>query len=131
MQQVYRRTPMPKCDFNKVAKQNIFIEILLRHGCSPVTLLHIFRTPFPKNTSGGLLLLILREKKLVFMAEFWKKFRPFFNKVEWWCHDLAVLTYYAPTLQNGQTHSNNSSAKVDELFECVWLFCGLALKGLS
>ena len=29
---------MPKCDFNKVA------------------LLHIFRTPFYKNTSGGLLL---------------------------------------------------------------------------
>ena len=33
-----------------------FIEIALRHGCSPVNLLHIFRTPFPKNTSGGLLL---------------------------------------------------------------------------
>ena len=33
-----------------------FIEIALRHGCSPVNLLHIFRTPFPKNTSGWLLL---------------------------------------------------------------------------
>ena len=33
-----------------------FIEIALRHGCSPVNLLHIFRTPFPKNTSGRLLL---------------------------------------------------------------------------
>ena len=31
------------------------IEIRLRHGCSPVNSLHIFRTPFPKNTSGGLL----------------------------------------------------------------------------
>ena len=40
---------MPKCNFN-------FIEITLRHGCSPVNLLHIFRTPFPKNTSGRLLL---------------------------------------------------------------------------
>ena len=28
-----------------------FIEIALRHGCSPVNLLHIFRTPFPQNTS--------------------------------------------------------------------------------
>ena len=37
-----------------------FIEITLWHGCSPVNLLHIFRTPFPKNTSGGLLLLILK-----------------------------------------------------------------------
>ena len=33
-----------------------FIEIKLRHGCSPVNLLHIFRTPFIKNTYGGLLL---------------------------------------------------------------------------
>ena len=33
-----------------------FIEIPFRHGCSPVNLLHIFRTPFPKNTSGWLLL---------------------------------------------------------------------------
>ena len=33
-----------------------FIEIALRHGCSPVNLLHIFRTPFPRNTSGRLLL---------------------------------------------------------------------------
>ena len=31
-----------------------FIEITLRHGCSPVNLWHIFRTPFCKNTYGGL-----------------------------------------------------------------------------
>ena len=49
MQQIYMITPMLKCDFNKVALQ-------LQHGCSPVNLLHIFRTPFPANTSGGLLL---------------------------------------------------------------------------
>ena len=59
---------MPNCDFNKVTKQlpcrigisvkllSNFIEIALRHGCSPVNLLHIFRTLFPRNTSGGLLL---------------------------------------------------------------------------
>ena len=39
---------MPKCDFNKVAK----------HGCSPVKFLYIFSTPFPRNTSGWLLLTI-------------------------------------------------------------------------
>ena len=49
MQQIYRRTPMPKCDFNK--------EVTLRHGCSPANLLHIFRTLFPRNTSGWLLLM--------------------------------------------------------------------------
>ena len=26
MQQIYRRTPMPKCDFNKVEKANSFIQ---------------------------------------------------------------------------------------------------------
>ena len=44
MQQIYRRTPMLKCDFTH------------RHGCSPANLLHIFRTPFSKNTSRWLLL---------------------------------------------------------------------------
>ena len=52
MQQIYRRTPMPKCDFNKIVSN--FIEIILRHGSSPVNLLHIFRTPFSSNTSGWL-----------------------------------------------------------------------------
>ena len=33
-----------------------FIEIALRHGCSPVNLRHIFRTPFTKSTPGRLLL---------------------------------------------------------------------------
>ena len=36
--------------------QNNFIEITLQHVCSPVNLLHIFRTLFHKNTYGGLLL---------------------------------------------------------------------------
>ena len=27
-----------------------FIEIALRHGCSLINLLHIFRAPFPKNS---------------------------------------------------------------------------------
>ena len=51
MEQIYRRTPTPKCGFNKAALQTT-----LRHGCSPVNLLHIFRTSFLKSTSEGLLL---------------------------------------------------------------------------
>ena len=57
MQQIYGRTNMMKCDFNKV---EIALEITLRHGCSPVNLLHIFRTTFLKNTSGWLLLSFLK-----------------------------------------------------------------------
>ena len=37
-------------------------EITLRHGCSPVNLLHIFRTSFPKITSGGLFLKVESQK---------------------------------------------------------------------
>ena len=33
-----------------------FIEITIWQRCSPVNLLHIFRTLFPKNIFGGLLL---------------------------------------------------------------------------
>ena len=34
-----------------------FIEIAI--GCSPINLLHVFRTPFSKNISGGLLLIFI------------------------------------------------------------------------
>ena len=37
-----------------------FIEITLRHRCS-VNLMHIFRTSFPRNTSGRLLLNLYRK----------------------------------------------------------------------
>ena len=58
IQQIYRKIPTPKCDFNKVAYCS-FIESALWHGCSPVNLLHIFRTPFPKNNYELLLLYIV------------------------------------------------------------------------
>ena len=38
--------------------QSNLIEIVPRQGCFPANLLHIFKTPFPKNTSGRLLLKI-------------------------------------------------------------------------
>ena len=52
-----RRTAMPKYDFNNFAKDmptkcdfnkllSNFIEITPRHGCSLVSLLRIFKTPF-------------------------------------------------------------------------------------
>ena len=43
-----------RCDFNKVALLCNFIEITLRHGCSYVNFVHIFRTSFSRNTPGRL-----------------------------------------------------------------------------
>ena len=57
MQQNYRRKPMLKCDFNKVLCN--FLEITLQHGCSPVNLLHIFRTPFIRVPLNGCFCLLL------------------------------------------------------------------------
>ena len=51
MQQIYRRTPMPKCDFNKVAKQLCWIfseHLFLRTplgGC--------FRIALPRYSNEG------------------------------------------------------------------------------
>ena len=52
----YKRIPMLKCDFNKSHLLCSVIKIAPRHGCSLVNLLHSFRTPLPKSTSGWLLL---------------------------------------------------------------------------
>ena len=55
MEQIYRRTPMPKCDFNKTA-----LQFCCHHTSAQVFsckfVVYFLRTPFPKNTSGGLLL---------------------------------------------------------------------------
>ena len=62
---------MPKCGSIKL--QSSFIEITLRHGCSPVNLVHIFRTPFPKNASRGLLLTIRYLDYFEFFMNFCEK----------------------------------------------------------
>ena len=66
IEQIYR-TPKMKCDFSKVASN--FIEIAFQHGCSPVNLLHIFRTHFPKNTSGRLRLDIVILETIVILSK--------------------------------------------------------------
>ena len=48
-----------------------FIEITLQHRCSPVNLLHIFRTPFLKNTSKWLLLAIVLSFLLLISSSFY------------------------------------------------------------
>ena len=62
------RVALHMCFYNKVfckyagnLQENTHAEVwlqqscnALQHGCSPVNLLHIFRTPFPKKTFGEL-----------------------------------------------------------------------------
>ena len=55
MQQIYRRTPIRNAISIKLCSN--FTEIALRHRCSPVNFLYIFRTLFLKSTSAWLLLL--------------------------------------------------------------------------
>ena len=62
---------MPKCNFNKVACT--FIEITLRHGWSPINLLHIFRTPFTKNASEWLLYIYVHLRKSIWTVVWWKQ----------------------------------------------------------
>ena len=79
-----------------------FIEITLRHGCSPVTLLYIFKTLISKNTNGGLLL-----SSRLFICTFHPTglflyprlpqilFGPFLNilsQLSWWMCLIAFLT---------------------------------------
>ena len=54
MQQIYRTTTCRSVISIQLLCN--FIEIKLRHVCSPINLLHIFRTPFLMNTSGRPLL---------------------------------------------------------------------------
>ena len=54
MQQMYRRTPLPKCDFNKVAKRLYWNHTLAWvFSCKFAA---CFENTFSKNTSGWLLL---------------------------------------------------------------------------
>ena len=60
MHQIYRGTPMPKCDFNKIALQLYWNRTSgWMFSCN---LLHIFRILFLKNTCGWLLLNFLSPK---------------------------------------------------------------------
>ena len=54
---------MPMCNFSKV------VLFTRRHGCSPINLLHIFRTPFYKNTSEGLLPTLGSNRLLSFLNQ--------------------------------------------------------------
>ena len=57
----YARMQLQKQPYRGALTKRISNETALCHGCSPVNLLQIFRTSFPNNTFGGLLLQLLRK----------------------------------------------------------------------
>ena len=48
-----------------------FIEITLRHGCSPLDLMHIFRTLFYKSSSSGLFLAFVPNARKYVKRRIW------------------------------------------------------------
>ena len=60
MQQIYRRTPMPKCDFNKVALRLYWNRTSAWvFSCKFAAYFQNIFSEHPKNTSGGLLLRVI------------------------------------------------------------------------
>ena len=70
--------------------QSNFIEIALRHGCSPLNLLHIFRTPFARSTSRWLLLNTPEINKEVLVFSFISVIQAELNEFMriWNCHKM-------------------------------------------
>ena len=99
---------MLKCDSIKL--QSSFIEITLWHGCSPVNLLHIFRTPFlgtPREgwfcTSADIVqtpLLVTFNKfnglKPCFYGELWTRN---FHLGKDFCREIACASFGQVTVQ--------------------------------
>ena len=85
-----------------------FIEIALRHWCSPVNLFHIFRTSFPKNTSEGLLLVIA----------------PMLNPIEHVCIPICIKTEVVTIPLKKEIIAFLTTSKTALNFPKAWrLFC--------
>ena len=135
MQQIYRRKPMSKYDFNKVASNLIaialrhwcspvnllhifsnFIEIALRHGCCPVNVPHIFRTPFPRNIYGWLLLSFFIYIKNEQPWEILKSSS--FNKYQ----KKKTSVNETIVIRNGKM--SGKTDRIVDIFAWTWNFCG-------
>ena len=86
----------------------LIIEITLWHACSPVNLLHIFRTPFSKNTSGWLLLLFIENS-----PSFTRKLKSYK------CRQKKYLEFVLASLQGCITVGSYRSAEFFYFFKCI------------
>ena len=105
--------------------QSNFIEITLRHGCSPVNLLHIFRTSFPKNSSGGLLMhiLMLVVRRCIQNSNRHTKPLIIFAKNLTWLWISLKLSLHFPKFRNFSCYF-----PVIELFPAQWAFSCSSLR---
>ena len=117
---------MPKCDFNKVASN--FIKIALWHGCSPINLLHILRPPFPKNTSGRLLLCGVPLLRQVIYEDHIQQTKHYSAIVTL---EKGVTYMFKVNSKDNRTTSLTSSEQITHLFLVLFLlalnnqmFCG-------
>ena len=120
---------MPKSNFNKVIKLlSNFTEIPLRHGSSPVHLLHIFRTPFSRNTSGWLLLKSVQKSvawlnsQLNVLVNMQTKKNTFLKTI--WLH-AGVLNYQILSIQGLEktlmNHANETFPQMHLPYRTIFL----------
>ena len=87
---------MSRYYFQKQPSKSNFLEMALRHGCSPVNLLHIFRIPFPRNTPGWMLLYFvsksLQEISIIIILIFCLNFHA--SKCPYHQYLYLLLIYY-------------------------------------
>ena len=67
MQQIYRRTCRKAISIKLLCN---FTEVTLQHGCSPVNLLHIFRTPFLRTPLDSCFYIDVLKNLTKFTAKF-------------------------------------------------------------
>ena len=102
--------------------QNNFLEITLRHGCSPVNLQHIFRTPFTKNTSGRLVFYIRSGKSNQFqdLKILNSKSKSFHRTILAGCgNDSRQCQSVKPSICQSVNPLNFSFALTSQQLECI------------
>ena len=96
--------------------QSNFIEITLQHRCSPVNLVHIFRTPFLKNTSGWLLL--VNDSLCPCYRGLWNEWKKLCNNKKIYSYITVNGTGRIKQVENGPykgiTHANDLRALFPE-----------------
>ena len=87
---------------NWIKLQSNFTEIALWPGCSPVNLLHIFRTSFPKSTSGGLLIEIEKSSMSRLSQEKVDEYN-LNMKITYWIHRILDIIYWIHCITKYET----------------------------